>query len=126
MSSLLGARRDEFDRQNRAAQAETREKYAAAPRSRCCRTKRARANRLRIDWDEHEIASPWFLGRRYLDDVPLEELVKFIDWTFFFTAWELKGRYPAILVAPAVRRRRAATSSTTRRRCCARSSTGSC
>ena len=60
----------------------------------------ARANRLQIDWDEHVIASPWFLGRRYLDDVPLAELAQFIDWTFFFSAWELKGRFPAILEHP--------------------------
>ena len=100
MASLLGARRDETDRQNRAAQAETREKYASRAEKPLLSYERARANRLRIDWDEHEIASPWFLGRRYLDDVPLEELVKFIDWTFFFTAWELKGRYPAILSHP--------------------------
>jgi 5-methyltetrahydrofolate--homocysteine methyltransferase len=99
MASLLGARRDETDRQNRAAQAETRQKYAGRAEKPLLSYQRARANRLRIDWDEHEIASPWFLGRRYLD-VPLEELVKFIDWTFFFTAWELKGRYPAILSHP--------------------------
>jgi 5-methyltetrahydrofolate--homocysteine methyltransferase len=99
MASLLGARRDETDRQNRAAQAETREKYAGRAEKPLLSYERARANRLRIDWDEHEIASPWFLGRRYLD-VPLEELVKFIDWTFFFTAWELKGRYPSILSHP--------------------------
>ena len=55
---------------------------------------------LRIDWDEHEIASPWFVGRRYLDDVPLADIAKFIDWTFFFSAWELKGRFPAILTHP--------------------------
>jgi 5-methyltetrahydrofolate--homocysteine methyltransferase len=97
VSSLLGAKRDELDRQNRAAQAETRDKYAGRAEKPLLSYERARANRLRIDWDEHEIASPWFVGRRYLDDVPLEELVKFIDWTFFFSAWELKGRYPAIL-----------------------------
>src|SRR6202022_2800455 len=46
------------------------------------------------------IASPWFIGRRYLDDVRLGDIAKFIDWTFFFTAWELKGRFPAILDHP--------------------------
>ncbi len=60
----------------------------------------ALANRLKTDWDDHVIASPWFLGRRYLDDVPLEDLAKFIDWTFFFSAWELKGRFPGILDHP--------------------------
>ena len=37
---------------------------------------------------------PSFLGRRELDDVPLDELVPYIDWTFFFSAWELKGKLP--------------------------------
>ena len=35
-----------------------------------------------------------------LDDFPLEELVPYIDWTFFFTAWELKGRFPKVLDHP--------------------------
>ena len=35
-----------------------------------------------------------------LDDAPLAEIEKYIDWTFFFTAWELKGRFPALLDHP--------------------------
>jgi 5-methyltetrahydrofolate--homocysteine methyltransferase len=97
VSSLLGSKRPDFDRDNREQQQTTREKYAARAEKPLLSYERARANRQRFDWDDHEIASPWFVGRRYLDDVPLEELVKFIDWTFFFSAWELKGRYPAIL-----------------------------
>ena len=85
----------------------TREKYAARAEKPLLSYEKARANRLRIDWDEHEIASPWFVGRRYLDDVPLAEIAKYIDWTFFFSAWELKGRYPGILSHPRVRRSRA-------------------
>ena len=49
---------------------------------------------------------PWFVGRRVVEPA-LEELVPFIDWTFFFSAWELKGRFPAILDHPDVRRGRA-------------------
>jgi 5-methyltetrahydrofolate--homocysteine methyltransferase len=97
VSRLLGAKRDEFDRENRAAQADTRDKYATRAEKPLLSYERARANRLRLDWEDHEIASPWFVGRRYLDNVPLEEIVPYIDWTFFFSAWELKGRYPAIL-----------------------------
>jgi 5-methyltetrahydrofolate--homocysteine methyltransferase len=100
VSSLLGSKRPEFDRENRAQQATTREKYAARSEKPLLTYARARANRLQLDWENHEIASPWFLGRRYLDDVPLEEIVKYIDWTFFFSAWELKGRYPGILSHP--------------------------
>jgi 5-methyltetrahydrofolate--homocysteine methyltransferase len=45
------------------------------------------------------VAVPAFTGARLID-VPLEDLVPFIDWTFFFSAWELKGRFPAILDHP--------------------------
>jgi 5-methyltetrahydrofolate--homocysteine methyltransferase len=100
VSRLLGAKRDEFAHENRAAQAETREKYANRAEKPLLSYAKAKANRLQLDWQSHEIASPWFLGRRYLDDVPLAEIAKYIDWTFFFSAWELKGRYPAILKHP--------------------------
>ena len=100
VSSLLGSKRQEFDRANRRTQAETRDKYAARTEKPLLSYEQARTNRLQIDWGSHEIASPWFVGRRYLDDVPLGEIAKFIDWTFFFSAWELKGRYPGILSHP--------------------------
>jgi 5-methyltetrahydrofolate--homocysteine methyltransferase len=100
VSSLLGAASDEFDRANRAAQAAIRDSYAAR-RDRPLRTySEARANRQRTDWDAHEIASPWFVGRRYIDDAPLADVANYIDWTFFFSAWELKGRFPGILDHP--------------------------
>jgi 5-methyltetrahydrofolate--homocysteine methyltransferase len=100
VSTLLGSKRDEFDRSNRGEQETTREKYAARAEKPLLSYERARANRLQTDWDNHEITSPWFLGRRYLTDVPLDAIAKYIDWTFFFSAWELKGRYPAILSHP--------------------------
>jgi 5-methyltetrahydrofolate--homocysteine methyltransferase len=55
---------------------------------------------LKTDWAQAAPAVPPFIGRRPLPDVPLAELVPFIDWTFFFSAWELKGRFPAILDHP--------------------------
>jgi 5-methyltetrahydrofolate--homocysteine methyltransferase len=100
VSNLLGAKRAAFDRSNREEQAQTREKYASRTSKPLLAYDKAVANRLTIDWDEHVIATPWFLGRRYLDDVSLGELAQYIDWTFFFSAWELKGRYPGILSHP--------------------------
>ncbi|MGC4085465.1 MAG: vitamin B12 dependent-methionine synthase activation domain-containing protein [Vicinamibacterales bacterium] len=61
-------------------------------------------NRLAIDWTKETLPVPSFTGRRVVD-VPLEELLPYIDWTFFFTAWELKGRFPAILEHPEYRHR---------------------
>ncbi|HJR58623.1 MAG TPA: methionine synthase [Vicinamibacterales bacterium] len=100
VSSLLGDRKTDFDRLNRETQESTRQKYAGRREKPLLGIEQARANRLTFDWDDHVIATPWFLGRRYLEDVPLGEIARFIDWTFFFTAWELKGRFPAILDHP--------------------------
>ena len=100
VSNLLGAGKPAFDRANRAEQAEIREKYASRREKPLLSYEQARANRLQIDWDDHQIVSPWFLGRRFLDDLPLQEIARFIDWTFFFSAWELKGRFPGILQHP--------------------------
>jgi 5-methyltetrahydrofolate--homocysteine methyltransferase len=99
-SNLLGDKKEEFDRANRAQQESTRQKYAGRKEKPLLSIQQARANRPKFDWEDHEIASPWFVGRRYLEDVDLAELAKYIDWTFFFTTWELKGRYPAILEHP--------------------------
>ncbi|HEX6973341.1 MAG TPA: methionine synthase [Vicinamibacterales bacterium] len=100
VSSLVGDKRAAFDEANRADQADIREKYATRRDKPMLSYEQARNNRLKTEWDDLVISSPWFLGRRYLDDVPLDEIAKYIDWTFFFSAWELKGRYPAILEHP--------------------------
>jgi 5-methyltetrahydrofolate--homocysteine methyltransferase len=100
VSSLLGEKRPEFDAVNREMQSGVRDQYANRQAKPLLSYEQALANRPQYDWDDHVIATPWFLGRRYLDDVPLEELAKYIDWTFFFTAWELKGRFPAVLDHP--------------------------
>jgi 5-methyltetrahydrofolate--homocysteine methyltransferase len=97
VSNLLGSNKATFEQTNRDTQQEIREKYASRREKPILTYARARANRLAIDWDDHQITSPWFLGRRYLDDVPLEEVAQLIDWTFFFSAWELKGKFPGIL-----------------------------
>jgi 5-methyltetrahydrofolate--homocysteine methyltransferase len=57
----------------------------------------ARANRFKIDWQGYKPPRPAFLGRRAFTDYSLAELVPYIDWTPFFQAWELNGRFPAIL-----------------------------
>jgi 5-methyltetrahydrofolate--homocysteine methyltransferase len=57
----------------------------------------ARARRQTFDWAAVDIPRPDFLGARTFDPVPLEEIVPFIDWGPFFSAWELHGRFPDIL-----------------------------
>jgi len=57
----------------------------------------ARRRRTDIDWSSTQIDTPEFTGIRVDENYSLEEIVPYIDWTPFFNAWELRGRYPAIL-----------------------------
>jgi len=57
----------------------------------------ARANRPGLDWSTYSPPPPRKTGVRLLCPYPLGELLDYIDWTPFFHAWELPGRYPAIL-----------------------------
>ena len=57
----------------------------------------ARANPFKIDWSNYQPPRPSFLGTKVIDDIDLETLSSYIDWTPFFQTWELKGRFPAIL-----------------------------
>ena len=101
VASLISPeRRDAFEVSNREAQEDLRESYKTRSERPLLPYEKAKANKLKYDWDEHVTATPSFVGRRFLDDVPLEEIAKYIDWTYFFSAWELKGKYPGILQHP--------------------------
>lgn len=65
----------------------------------------ARANKLKIDWEQHKIIyngdfKPSFIGNKVFVDYPIEEIARYIDWTPFFHSWELKGSYPKIFNDP--------------------------
>jgi 5-methyltetrahydrofolate--homocysteine methyltransferase len=101
VSSLLSAdRRAAFVAENSALQTRLREQHQARRERPLLTAEAAYANRLRIDWARESLPAPAFTGVRTLDEIPLGELVPFIDWTFFFAAWELKGHFPAILDHP--------------------------
>ncbi|AOD14715.1 methionine synthase [Xanthomonas fragariae] len=58
---------------------------------------KARAQRFDGDWDTYTPPTPRQPGVHVFDDYPLQELIELIDWTPFFQAWELAGKFPAIL-----------------------------
>jgi 5-methyltetrahydrofolate--homocysteine methyltransferase len=90
--------------------ANIRQEYAALrqqhegkrARSRLVPLADARRNRLPVDWAAYAPPAPQFLGLKVLDDYLLEDLRAFIDWSPFFHAWELAGKFPAILDDPLV------------------------
>ncbi|MGP3697986.1 methionine synthase [Rhodobacter sp. NSM] len=82
----------------RADYAEVAERHARAERARQRVTlAEARANALKLDWPGYVATKPSFIGARTVDDWDLAEIARFIDWTMFFHAWEMKGVYPRIL-----------------------------
>ncbi len=60
----------------------------------------ARNNAYKIDWQKQDIPIPNKTGIEALTDYPLEEIRKYIDWTFFFHAWKINGKYPRIFEDP--------------------------
>ena len=57
----------------------------------------ARAHGLKTDWQHYTPPKPWLPGVHRFEDYPLDRIAEYIDWTPFFQAWELAGRYPKIL-----------------------------
>ncbi|MEU4395364.1 methionine synthase [Kribbella sp. NPDC023855] len=101
VSDLLdNDRAEELAVSNRAAQEVLREQHANKQRKPLLTIEAARANRERVDYGE--IPVPEFTGLRRVSP-DLETLRAMIDWQFLFLAWELKGKYPAILEQPVAR-----------------------
>ncbi|MFM8282744.1 MAG: methionine synthase [Planctomycetaceae bacterium] len=94
--------REEFVRATREAQARDVENFKRRQETKLVPYATARAKHWTTDWSAAPIDVPEFLGVRVLDDVALDELVPYIDWSPFFLSWELKGKYPAIFDDPTV------------------------
>ncbi len=60
----------------------------------------ANQNRFPFLLNQAEIIAPHKLGITRFENIPLSEIIHFIDWTFFFLAWDMRGKYPEILTDP--------------------------
>jgi 5-methyltetrahydrofolate--homocysteine methyltransferase len=101
VSALLDQKqRQAFDAKNRAEQEDARQIFAGKRKRPLVSLTEANAQKPVIAWKASDLPTPSFRGQRTIEDQPLDELVPYIDWTFFFTAWELRGKFPAILEHP--------------------------
>ena len=96
---LDGDRRVRLDGENRVEQERLRALHAERGRKPLLSLREARTRRTPIDWHAEDLAVPAFTGSRLVHE-DIATLRRYVDWTFFFHAWELKGRYPAILDDP--------------------------
>ncbi|HEY4529013.1 MAG TPA: methionine synthase [Luteimonas sp.] len=90
--------RASFVASNEADYADIRERHRKrGDAKRLVSLEKARAQRFDGGWGDYVPPAPARPGITVFDDYPLADLVETIDWTPFFQAWELAGRYPAIL-----------------------------
>ena len=98
VESLLGYKKEQFVEDLKLEYQKLREhheKHRGAKQ--LISLREAQANKLQIEFDQKDITTPNFLGVQEFRNIPLENLVPFIDWTPFFQTWELHGRFPKIL-----------------------------
>ncbi|MFM1914174.1 MAG: Methionine synthase, partial [Bacteroidota bacterium] len=95
--------REEIFKEIKAEYAQMREAHANKQTDKnYLSIKEAQANKLNLNWEEYNPKEPEFLGTRYLKEYPLDEIAKYIDWTPFFSTWQLSGKYPKIFDNPVV------------------------
>jgi 5-methyltetrahydrofolate--homocysteine methyltransferase len=91
-TSLLSKdQRDAFAAENREKQQKLRDNFLGGPKKETLTLAEARAAGPKIDWENYTPPVPSFTGTRTIKQPSLRELARFIDWTPFFHAWELRG-----------------------------------
>jgi 5-methyltetrahydrofolate--homocysteine methyltransferase len=91
-----------LDRDNRQMQEKERQAFVRRRQRKLVPYAEAVKRRFQIDWKAEPPATPAFSGTKVLRDFPLSEIAPYIDWSPFFMAWELPGKYPQILKDPKV------------------------
>ncbi|TAJ09028.1 methionine synthase [Marinilabiliaceae bacterium JC017] len=97
VSSLLSEKdKEQFAKDIRFEYEEIRENNTAKKTLTIVPIEEARDNKYQVDWDNTVLPLPAMTGTHVLKDYPIEEIRKYIDWTFFFHAWRLTGSYKGI------------------------------
>ena len=97
VGNLLGGNKDNFVDEINSEYEKLRKVHAAKSSAKnYIGLEAARSNKLKLNWNDEAIKEPNFTGVKELLDYSLEEIRNYIDWTPFFTAWEIKGKYPSI------------------------------
>lgn len=97
VEALLDAEsKSTFVQQNQETQEKARIAFGKRQQVKLVPYEQALKNRFAIDWANYNPPRPDFLGTRVIEELPLTELVPYIDWSPFFSSWQLIGKYPRI------------------------------
>lgn len=94
--NLLGTNKNEYIKAIKDEYEELRKNYNSHE-NKMISLEKAKENSFKIDWVNREISKPNFIGIKKVKDYSVSDLRPYIDWTFFFIAWEMKKLYPDIL-----------------------------
>lgn len=94
--NLLGTNKNEYIKAIKDEYEEVRKNYNSHE-NKMISLEKAKENSFKIDWVNREISKPNFIGIKEVKDYSVSDLRPYIDWTFFFIAWEMKKLYPDIL-----------------------------
>lgn len=98
VESLLGPKKEQFVKDLKADYDRLREHHAKSRANKeLLSLSAARNNQYTINFKQDDIVKPKKIGITKIEDLDLAHLVPYIDWTPFFQAWELHGKFPAIL-----------------------------
>lgn len=98
VESLLGPKKQDFVKDLKAEYDRVREHHEKHRGAKQLLTlQEARNNAFKIDFKQSDCIKPKALGITKFEDFPIKELVSYIDWTPFFSTWELHGKFPQIL-----------------------------
>ena len=90
-------RKADFVAKNLEAQARAKASFDQRQQVKLVPYAEALAKRFTVNWDRYVPPVPEFTGIQVIEEMPLSELVKYIDWSPFFSSWQLVGKYPKIL-----------------------------
>lgn len=97
VESLLDpASKPAFVQKTRDAQEKARAAFGKRQEAKLVPYEEALAKRFTVDWESYIPPKPEFTGTRVIEDLPLEELLPYVDWSPFFSSWQLIGKYPKI------------------------------
>lgn len=97
VSTLLGKEKDAFLKKTDAEYEGLRQQFANKNKKELILYKDAIANKEQLDWENYIPTKPAVEGVTVFKDFDLGEIAKYLDWSPFFIAWEMPGRYPEVL-----------------------------
>ena len=96
--SLLNRNKQELLENIKTEYIKLREEFANKKNSKeLLSYEKAVSNKFKIDWNTTKFTAPSFTGYKRIENIDIKSLIDYIDWTPFFIAWEMHGKFPAIL-----------------------------